>query len=466
MFLVFIFYVVLFEVWLRLAPDPTWGGVELVFMTIPVLTMVILFDLWIGLIVGVFLAALYVPTVWSAIEVGTISSLELAMKLMLMFALAVGAALYKRFEEKRRERVKRLADRLQKKVDQQKDIIKAQQALGANLDLPSQLESFLHWSIRLVSASSGYIAVYDKDRERLVHSHSEENSHERPLPKPYAELIERGKSRMEQQHLENFITEMQGRRGSICVPLTLRKDNMGALCLSPEPNTAFAEEEAELISMLAVKAAIAIENAKLHELNTQLFVDSIRALAKIINTRDPMTKDHSERVAHMAGRLARKIGLRGRVLSNVVLSADLHDLGRIVIPDAILRKPGRLTKEEYDVVKKHPEAGYELLQGVRALKDVLPGIRSHHERYDGKGYPDGLKGEDIPLIARIIAVADVFEALTSSRAHRGPASSEEAAKTLREVAGSQLDPGLVNSFLITYKLDAAVGLDNTIDEAK
>ncbi|MFH1736981.1 MAG: HD domain-containing phosphohydrolase [Actinomycetota bacterium] len=448
---ILVFYLILFEAWLIIAPDASWSGVELVFMTIPILTIVIIYDLWIGFVVTVILGLIYIPAVWPLLASGRMSLIELIMKFILIGALAVGAAMYKDFEERRRERIRRLADRLQKKVEQQKNIINAQQALGANLELAGQLESFLHWSSRLVDARAGYVAIYDRDRKKIVYALSDDAGEE--LPAPFRRLIGRRKHQFEQDDIDKFVREMQGQESSVCVPLKVRKENLGALCLTPEPGRSFSEEDFELISMLGVKAAIAIENAKLHELNMQLYVDSIRALAKIINTRDPLTKDHSDRVAHMAGRLARHIGLRGRPLSNVVLAADLHDIGRIIIPDAILKKPGPLTKKEFDIVKEHPEAGYDLLQGIRALKDVLPGIRHHHERFDGKGYPHGLSGEDIPLIARIIAVADIFEALTSARSHRGAVSYEEAAAVLVEVSGSQLDPKLVDAFLATYKLN-------------
>jgi HD-GYP domain-containing protein (c-di-GMP phosphodiesterase class II) len=451
MFIIFLLYVVLFEAWLIIAPDPSWGGVELIFMMIPVLTMVILYSLPVGFATGIFLIVLYVPVIWPQVAAGLISPVELLMKFILMGALGIGAAIYKNYEEKRRERIKKLATRLQNKVEQQGDIIKAQQALGENLELSAQLDSFLHWSIHLVSASAGYIAVYDKDRRKVVHARSgEENGQD--LPEPFSVLLEGGGVDIDQADIDTFVDEMAKHAHSICVPLKIRNENLGALCLTPSERRHFSDEDTELISMLGVKAAIAIENAKLHDLNTQLFVDSIRALAKIINTRDPLTKDHSNRVAHIAGRVARHIGLRGRELSNVVLAADLHDIGRIIVPDEILRKPGKLTKSEYEVVKQHPAAGYDLLQGVRALKDVLPGIRYHHERFDGLGYPDGLAGSDIPLIARIISVADVFEALTSPRSHRGAVSEKDAAKVLLEVAGSQLDPELVDAFIKTYKL--------------
>ncbi len=447
MAMIFVFYVVLFETWLIIAPDPGWGGIELVFMTIPVLTMVILYNIWVALAVGVFLAMLYLPVVLPVVVNGNMSGIELAMRFILMGALAVGAAVYKNFEEKRRERIRRLAKRLAKKVDQQTHIIKAQQALGDNLDLSAQLDAFLYWSIRLVSARAGHIAVYDREQKRVVHVKSGEADQAVIMPAPLRKLIKGNRTDVKQEDIDTFTKEMQAFEDSICVPLKVGRQNLGALCLTPKEDRDFSEDDIKLISMLGVKAAISIENAKLHELNIQLFIDSIRALAKIINARDPLTKNHSDRVAQMAGRLARHKGLRGRSLSNVVLAADLHDIGNIIIPDAILHKPGRLTKKEFEVVKRHPEVGFELLRDVRALKDVLLGVRFHHEQYDGQGYPMGLKGEDIPMMARIIAVADTYEALTSDRPHRPSFSARKAASVLKDISGTQLDPDLVDIFL-------------------
>ncbi|MFA5867257.1 MAG: HD domain-containing phosphohydrolase [Actinomycetota bacterium] len=445
--MIFVFYVVLFETWLVIAPDPSWGGIELVFMTIPVLTMVILYNVWVALAVGAFLAMLYMPVVWPAVVTGNMSSIELTMRFVLMVALAFGAAIYKNFEEKRRERIRRLATRLAKKVNQQTHIIKAQQALGDNLDLSAQLEAFLYWSIRLVLARAGHIVVYDSEKKRVVYAKSGEVDDATDTPAPLRKLIKGKRTDVKQEDIDSFTNEMQVLEDSICVPLKVGKNNLGALCLTPKESQAFSEDDLNLISMLGVKAAISIENAKLHELNTQLFIDSIRALAKIINARDPLTKDHSTRVAHMADRLARHKGLHGRSLSNIVLAADLHDIGRIIIPDAILYKPGRLTKKEFEVVKQHPEVGFDLLRDVRALKDVLPGVRYHHERYDGQGYPEGLEGENIPLMARIIAVADTYEALTSDRSHRQSIPARKAEAMLKDVSGTQLDPELVDILL-------------------
>ncbi len=140
------------------------------------------------------------------------------------------------------------------------------------------------------------------------------------------------------------------------------------------------------------------------------------------------------------------MGLNNDEVGRVSLAAEVHDIGMIVVPDSILLKPGRLTEREFEIVRAHPTTGYEMLKGIRAISDILPAILYHHERFDGAGYPEGKKGSDIPHIARIIAVADVYDAITSPRVYRS-LPREEADKMLREMAGTQLDPMLVELFL-------------------
>ena len=131
----------------------------------------------------------------------------------------------------------------------------------------------------------------------------------------------------------------------------------------------------------------------------------------------------------------------------IALAGLLHDIGKIGIPESILDKPGKLTKEEYEIVKRHPEIGAEILSSIRQFEEVVPAIRHHHERYDGRGYPDGLKGEEIPVMARIIAVADAFDAMLSKRPYRDALSLNSAVKELQRNKGSQFDPQIVDILL-------------------
>jgi HD-GYP domain-containing protein (c-di-GMP phosphodiesterase class II) len=169
-------------------------------------------------------------------------------------------------------------------------------------------------------------------------------------------------------------------------------------------------------------------------------------MVRLLRAHEPETAGHCRRVRWYALQLADSIGLTPRQRRHLALAAQLHDLGKLCVPLAVLQKPGPLTEEEYRLVQEHAVAGERLLAPFHAPAPVLAAIRGHHERFDGAGYPDGLKGERIPLLARIIAVADTFDALTSTRAYREPESKSGALRRLRDAVGTQLDPTLVMAF--------------------
>ena len=175
--------------------------------------------------------------------------------------------------------------------------------------------------------------------------------------------------------------------------------------------------------------------------------NSILALATAIEAKDPYTEGHIDRVAHYATSLAKEIGLPLREQQLIRKAAILHDVGKIGVRESILNKHGPLTKKEFDQVKLHPIVGERICQPLRQDELILHVVRHHHERYDGKGYPDGLAGEEIPLAARIMAVVDTYDALTSDRPYRGRLTPEEALWVLRGVAGKQLDPRLTMAFI-------------------
>jgi len=170
-------------------------------------------------------------------------------------------------------------------------------------------------------------------------------------------------------------------------------------------------------------------------------------IAKIVNSRDPYTGIHSEEVAELAVKLAKVLNLPEKEIARIDTAARVHDLGKIAVPDAILLKPGPLTEEEWKVMKQHPVVSAEILSGLEIYKDCVDIIRHEHEHWDGSGYPDGLKGEEIPLGSRIIAVADVWHALLSDRPYRKAYTKEEARKLMKDMAGKVLDPKLVELFL-------------------
>jgi HD-GYP domain-containing protein (c-di-GMP phosphodiesterase class II) len=187
------------------------------------------------------------------------------------------------------------------------------------------------------------------------------------------------------------------------------------------------------------------------EENRALFMGSIQMLAGAVDEKDPYTRGHSDRVTRYSLLIAREMKLDDEFLEILRISAQLHDVGKIGIEDHILKKPGALTPEEFEIMKTHTTKGANILRPVRQLKEMLPGIELHHESLDGRGYPYGLKGEQIPLLARVIAVADTFDALTTNRPYQRAYEPQEALKIIHGLAGKRLDPQAVAALTALYQ---------------
>jgi len=178
---------------------------------------------------------------------------------------------------------------------------------------------------------------------------------------------------------------------------------------------------------------------------------SIQMLAGAVDEKDPYTRGHSDRVTRYSVMIARELGQPEEFLEIVRVSAQLHDVGKIGIEDRILKKPGALTSEEFDIMKTHTSKGAHILRPVAQLKDMIPGIELHHESLDGRGYPHGLKGDDIPLLPRIIAVADTFDALTTNRPYQEARDPEAALRIIHNISGKRLDPAAVAAITAIYQ---------------
>ena len=214
---------------------------------------------------------------------------------------------------------------------------------------------------------------------------------------------------------------------------------------------ASSESFADAIGLIEEAASLfATQTQNIHLVleSHQLVLGALHAMSSAIDARDPYTQGHSERVARLGYELARILGISDTACQEIYLAGLLHDLGKIGIPDHILHKAGALTDEEFAVIKQHPEIGHRIIEQLGKLHFVLPGVLYHHERWDGKGYPHGLKQESIPLMARILAVADSFDAMTSSRPYRGAMPIEKAAAVIRGGAGQQWDAAIVDCFEI------------------
>ncbi|MEM8961304.1 MAG: HD domain-containing phosphohydrolase [Acidobacteriota bacterium] len=185
--------------------------------------------------------------------------------------------------------------------------------------------------------------------------------------------------------------------------------------------------------------------------NRQLFISTIRAFAATIDAKDPYTRGHSERVASYSRSIARYLGLPKDVQERVWVSAVLHDIGKIGVEDRILKKGGVLTPDEFEQMKMHTIIGADIVTPIAELRDMIPGIRWHHEAWNGSGYPDGLKAEQIPLMARIIGVADTFDAITTNRPYQSAYDTDYALKTIKKLAGAKFDAKIVTAFLLAYE---------------
>lgn len=209
----------------------------------------------------------------------------------------------------------------------------------------------------------------------------------------------------------------------------------------------FGSIEAGLIASAAAMYATHLSNMDLLAANQKLITDIVRCLVTAIESKDPYTCGHSERVARYGRRIGEHLGLDQDELEKLYLSGLLHDLGKIGIPDSILLKPAKPTDEEYRIIQQHPEDGWKILQRVKQLEPILQGVLFHHERMDGQGYPDGLQGEKIPLHGRILAVADAFDAMTSDRPYRNGMPVEKAYAILEAGKGTQWDQDMVEAFM-------------------
>jgi HD-GYP domain-containing protein (c-di-GMP phosphodiesterase class II) len=236
-------------------------------------------------------------------------------------------------------------------------------------------------------------------------------------------------------------------RSVMCAPMRTTDAILGVLYVDSQMAREFSEAELELLAAIGNQAGIALHRAKLMAEVERLFLDVMKAIASIIDAKDGYTHKHSERVAAFGVRIARHLGFDADSRGVVELSGLLHDVGKIGVPDAILNKPGKLTDEEFAQMRLHPVHGARILSNIQSDKvvSILPGVKCHHERWDGKGYPEGLKGEEIPLLGRLLGVADFLDALTSDRSYRKGLALEEALNMVKDLEGKAFDPLVVKA---------------------
>jgi HD-GYP domain-containing protein (c-di-GMP phosphodiesterase class II) len=249
-------------------------------------------------------------------------------------------------------------------------------------------------------------------------------------------------------------------RSILCVPLRApyirhglapgAEEVIGAVqALNKRDGSDFNEDDITLFEAFASQAATALQMSRLHTGMQRLFRDTISLIVNLVDARDPYTRGHSQRVSVTAAAVAGELGLSRADVYEIEIGGILHDVGKIGVSDAVLNKPDKLNDSEYEQMKRHPQIGYQALQTSRELRcnypKVLSAILEHHRRLDGSGYPEDILPEEVSLVGRIVAVADVFDALTSRRPYRDAWSSEDALAYMRERAGTEFDPACVRA---------------------
>ncbi len=245
--------------------------------------------------------------------------------------------------------------------------------------------------------------------------------------------------------------------GMLAAPVKLKGVVSGFLCvINFNMKKSFQTGDVRLASSLAEQISLAVTNKELLQNLKDFLLNAIKTLVYSIEAKDAYTKGHSERVRNITMMIAENLDISPEDMEALNWAAILHDIGKIGVPEGILTKPEKLSEEEFLHIKKHPEKGYAILMPIEQLKESFKGIHHHHEKFDGTGYPSGLKGLEIPLFARIIAVADTYDAMTSDRAYRARISHEDAIAEIDRVKGKQLDPGIAEIFIKLFESQSAV----------
>ncbi len=348
------------------------------------------------------------------------------------------------------ESLRERSESLTKKVLELATLYEMSRALGSTLDMDDLLGSVLDSALRIFDLGLGYVTLREKDTSELTIRAARGGDHDattairssmsewvvregRPLifnPDPAA-----GADR---------IDVVTGAKAALCVPLVSAEGTIGSITIgSNDPTYRFNSDDVRLLSTIANHVTIAIGNIELFTTLQEAYLATVRSLAAAVDAKDTYTRGHSDRVAGYATLIAERMGLAHEQRTALEMAAYLHDIGKIGVKEEILLKPGMLTADEMDQMRHHPLIGANILKPVAFPWAITPVVRHHHEHYDGSGYPAGLTGEEIPLLARILTAADSYEAMTADRPYRAGRLSAEAITEMRRCAGSQFDPRVV-----------------------
>jgi len=350
------------------------------------------------------------------------------------------------------------AQRLAKENMHLKSLISLYQiseAMGSTIHLDSLLNLVLQSIVNEFNADLVSISLWDPHRDCLALEAfygDAEQIKQNPLLSGKSEINYKVLKDAKPQVL-NELEDSQESEGTsytslVCHPLLVQGKVIGTLNLLRNGQfDIFGLGDIHMLWILASKAATAIEHSRLYSELEQAYIGTIRAFANAVEARDNYTRGHTERVYRIASMIVRALGWSEEQMKNLYMGCILHDIGKIGVPDSILNKPGRLNDEERSIMQMHPETGVKMLEGIPMLEPALPYILYHHEQYDGSGYPLGLKGGNIPIEGRILAIADTVDAILTNRPYRRGASLEKVSRELIECSSGQFDPELVKIFL-------------------
>ncbi|KAA0547378.1 HD domain-containing protein [Bacillus sp. BGMRC 2118] len=353
---------------------------------------------------------------------------------------------------------------LESKVKELSSLLDAFKELNTNIELNEVFQNILMQMVKVLKAEAGTLWVADYEREIITASAVTGPTKDAILNIKLdlqEGIVGKVISTGEPYLLENVsdepswakrVDESSGfiTKSMITVPLIANQKVLGALqLLNKKGDLFFNEEDVNLALALANQSALALQNSQVYNELYTMFMSMITTLAKVLDARDPYTAGHSERVARYAALTAARLGFNSRECKDLYRAALMHDIGKMGVSDDILRKPTRLTQEEYTLMKQHTVIGADILSNLEpksTMKNAVEIARSHHERLDGSGYPDGLKGDDIPMYARIVGVVDAFDAMTTIRSYSNGKSFREAAEELIRCKHTLFDVNVVDAF--------------------
>ncbi|MDN3450118.1 HD domain-containing protein [Planococcus sp. APC 3906] len=354
---------------------------------------------------------------------------------------------------------------LEQRIQEVMSLLEAFKQLNSNIEIEDVFQDILLQMVNVLGAEAGTLWVCDNAREviQAVAAHGESASKILDFEMAKGEgivgqVVESGVEQLINDAAvhpkwANRVDSSSGfvTKSMITVPLTAKGNVLGALqLLNKTGGGLFSAQDMRIALALASQSALALHNSQMFDEVSRMLLSMIRTLAKILDARDPYTAGHSERVAQYSLAIAQRIGMDAPECEELYKAALLHDIGKIGIADDVLRKPSKLTQEEYEDIKQHTVIGAGILSNMEpkaAMAKAIATARSHHERLDGSGYPDGLKEDAIPLFARIVGVADAFDAMTTVRSYSKGLPLRQAAEELIRCKDTLFDAALVDAFI-------------------